>query len=202
MLPVYAALLLVSGLSRAQEATPPVPSGSNAILQVDSTKPGVTVALIEGRSTGSGYVAGAGYATIYTTTYRDLCVTPCKVEVPAGMREYAFYGGGYTPASMKLDMKAGQTDKLTVEPGSYAAHTLSVWGGSLGLSAIIGGVLFYALDAGMSPRDRMMSTGVEAGIAGGGVVLTGLSIWGLKASATKVTQSGAPAVSMAYQGTF
>jgi hypothetical protein len=202
MLAFYAVLTFACGLARAAEAVPVVPVGQNATLQVDSTKPGLAVGIIEGRSTGRGYVAGAGYATIHTTTYRDICMSPCKVELPPGMYEFTFHGRNFTRNELQVDMKAGQTERLSVDPGSHVVRIASYYGLGAGLLAVIYGGIFLPTELSAPPRERTIGAGAAAGVLGGGVALTGLSIWGLKASKTVVTENGPPSVSVAYSGTF
>jgi hypothetical protein len=76
----------------------------------------VTVAVITGRATGTAYASNGQTATVTTIAYRDLCVAPCDIELPKGIQELRFYGGGAKTTPFKYDFKEGNTLTLKSSP--------------------------------------------------------------------------------------
>ncbi|MBN1335490.1 MAG: hypothetical protein JXB39_05970 [Deltaproteobacteria bacterium] len=209
-----ASLLAAPALGQEALALPPPaasPSGP-AVLEITSTKPAVMLARIESRSTGyvsgmgfgyaSGGVIGGGSAVVNATQYRDLCVTPCRVELPAGFHELAFYGQGYRSYTEMYDLLPGETKVLSVHPGSFGVAYLSLLGATAGLTSLLTGGIFLAMDAGKRPAEQLLGLGTDVALIGGGAVLTGLGIWGMKASRTIVTDVTPESVKVTYQQAF
>jgi len=207
------AFLALSAL--AQEAPPPLPapSAAPAILEITSTKSVVTVARIEGHSVGVGYTFGGGWGggragggvvpTVISSEYfRDLCLTPCRVELPAGLHELKFYGQGYRPAAEKYTFQAGETRVLSVKPGSFGLTILAITSACTGGTLALVGGLALAVDAGEPPRRRNFSPEAEVAMIGSGVALMGLGIWGMQATRTIVTDVTPSSVSVSYNGEF
>jgi hypothetical protein len=210
MLPVLAATSLLALSALAQEAGPaPAAASSPAVVEITSTRPAVMVARIEGHSTGvgtttgttwgygAGGVIGGGTAVIHTTAYRDLCVTPCRVELPPGAHELSFYGQGYLASNERYSLQPGETRVLSVEPGSFGLAYASLLGVTLGIVSTITGGVFLALDAAGTSDDKLLGIGTDAALVGSGLVFAGLGTWGMKSTRTVVNDVTPPALARA-----
>ncbi len=215
MPPVLAVASLLVLAALAQEAPPPAPAApapppppdAPATLEVTSTGTIVTVARIEGHSTGVGYGyalggGGGGMAAVYSTHYRDLCMTPCRVELPPGFHELSFYGQGARAVTQKYSFQPGETRVLSIAPGSFGTYVVGLMGVSLGASlASIGGIGLL-VDAGTRSEYRTMAPATEVALIGSGVALTGLGIWGMKASRTVIADVTPRSVAVAWRAEF
>lgn len=114
-------------------------AAGKAVVRIESEGSDVTVATVLDRTVASGYgVAIAGIR------WKDLCVTPCEVQLDPGMHELMVYGSGVTAAAEKYQLQAGQ-HRVVVDPGSSALHTGGVWLTALGTVAAVTGTLFLFL---------------------------------------------------------
>jgi hypothetical protein len=126
------------------------------------------ISMIEGRSVGTGTVAGSS-ATISTTWYRDICIAPCTIEAPPGIGEFFARGGGHVATATKLDLRAG-TNIVDIDPGSSALRYTGAWCTLLGGTAALLGATFLVADS--DGAISAPSTYVAL-LAGGGAVLGG-----------------------------
>jgi hypothetical protein len=188
---MFFALLSLAAL--AEDATP-APIADVAKASFASTAQAMTVAVIEGRATGTGY-AGGTTVTVQTTYYRDLCVTPCTVELKPGIHEMVLYGNGRSPVSGKYSFSPSSQSTFQVEPRSNGLRTLSLLGAATGLTAALMGGLFYAIEGEGDGKYRIMPASTEKQLIGGGLVLTAVGGFGMVKNQSKLTlQPGAGAV--------
>ena len=137
-----------------------------------SSKPEVTIAVVDGR--GSGVGTGAGGTVVTSAIFtRDLCVAPCTVEVEAGMHEFIGYGRGYRSVSGKFSLE-DQSATIRTEPKSSGP---AVGGYLLEVLGMMGLITFGSValtDALLTDEPPLVPGSIVAlGTAGSGAALAG-----------------------------
>jgi hypothetical protein len=190
------AVALAESDSGSGEAAPS--TADVASIEINSTGDAVTVARITERMTATG-AAGGTVVTIAGVAWKDLCISPCKIELEPGLHELMIYGDGVTGATNKFDLKAG-THHLRVDPGSSALSTGGVWLTAFGIVAIVMGGTLYLVS---SPDTRYNADGTTTETESstqklatplllGGVLGTGVGIGMIYAGATTFEREPGP----------
>lgn len=153
---MLSALIALSLTAHAQDAD----ADKGAKVEIESTKPGLVISVVDGRATGVSSRGG----TVLATYYRDLCIAPCVADMEPQILEVFGKGGGRVAVASKLDIRNGN-NKILVEPGSSFAYQAGNIGKWVGLASVIGGATLIALDT-----DNIRSP-AALGLLGGGAVV-------------------------------
>ncbi len=163
--------LLAFSLAHAEEN--PVVEGAAAKVQVETTKPGVTVTVLYDEST-STVSTSYGTGSVYNFKKTEVCQAPCEFEVVPGMRGVLFSGQGYTPAGGRYDLREG-TSTFSVKPGSKGLLTGGYYAMLIGLTAAtVGGTMWGIESISAGPRDTVDAWIPATTVAGGVLLVAGI----------------------------
>lgn len=179
MAPLLSIIMLLLHPAFADETAAPAASPT-AKANFSATERPMTVAIVEGHGEGTGSVR------VKTTFYRDLCMTPCAADLPAGLYELRFYGGRYTPVVGKYQLKAGSTNTFQVEPKSLVLRKVSFAATIVGVYGALQGSLMLIGD-GDSKKGRTLPASTEKLIVGSGLALGAAGGAGMVVFKSKVT---------------
>jgi hypothetical protein len=147
-----------------------------ATVLVRSSQPEVKVGYVEGR----GVAMASNGAMAMGVYWKDVCITPCKFQLPSGLQELVATGPGYVGGSQEVELHPG-VNKFVVKPGSALTRIGGYTLATLGLTALVMGVIFAAIglpstDSKGNTTTSAPSWALPAAIGGGAATGVGIAM--------------------------